>query len=186
MTNIEVANASGLFPVGTTVKAFPKKGLSTSDPLSGPPSGAELGNAVVAANGSLSIAGGTEGTSYLLYANVSGTDRYMSVRIDQLGETTVVATQANGDFEIVTVGKGLRVKEGANAKMGSATLAAGTVTVANTSVTANSRIFVTRKGAGANPGALTVSAKVAATSFTVTSTSGTDVGELDYFIVEPA
>jgi hypothetical protein len=52
------------------------------------------------------------------------------------------------DFRIATIGKGLRVIEGTNAKQGIATLAAGTVTVANTSVTANSRIFLTAQTLG--------------------------------------
>lgn len=186
MANIEVANASATFPVGTTVKAFPKKGITTYDPATGPPAGAELGNAVVAASGSLTIAGATEGAFYLLAAEVGGVWRYMSVHIDTTGEVTVIATQTNGDFELPTLGKTIKLKEGANGKMGVATLVAGTVTVANTSVTANSRIFLQRKGAGAGAGALTVSAKVAATSFTITSSNGADVGEVDYFIFEPA
>jgi hypothetical protein len=43
-----------------------------------------------------------------------------------------------------TVGNGLRVKEGVNARMGQATLIAGSKVVANTSVTATTRIFLTR------------------------------------------
>ena len=48
-----------------------------------------------------------------------------------------------GNLVANTAGGGLRVAEGANAKQGVATLVAGTVTVANTSVTATSRIFLT-------------------------------------------
>lgn len=78
-----------------------------------------------------------------------------------------------------------RVAEGTNAVMGVATLVAGTVTVANTAVTANSRIFLTAQTSGAAPGALRVSARVAGTSFTVTSSSGTDTSQFAYLIVEP-
>lgn len=46
-----------------------------------------------------------------------------------------------------TAGGGIKIKEGANARMGTATLTNGLVTVANTSVTANTRIFVTPRGA---------------------------------------
>ena len=77
------------------------------------------------------------------------------------------------------------VREGTNARMGVATLVGGTVTVANTSVTANSRIFLTAQTSGAGPGALRVSARVAGTSFTVTSSSGTDTSQFAYLIVEP-
>jgi hypothetical protein len=50
----------------------------------------------------------------------------------------------NGNVTLNTAGNGLQVKEGANARMGQATLVAGTKSIANTSVTANTRIFVTR------------------------------------------
>jgi hypothetical protein len=79
----------------------------------------------------------------------------------------------------------LGVREGSNARMGVATLVGGTVTVANTSVTATSRIFLTAQTSGAAAGALRVSARVAATSFTVTSSSGTDTSQFAYLIVEP-
>lgn len=85
-----------------------------------------------------------------------------------------------------TAGGGLNIKEGANARMGTATLVAGTVLVATTEVTANSRIFLTAQTSGAAPGALRVSARVAATSFTITSTSGTDTSSVAWMIVEPA
>lgn len=89
------------------------------------------------------------------------------------------------DLDIDSAGRGLRVAEGSNAKQGTATLAAGTVTVANTSVTANSRIFLTAQNSGAAPGALRVSARTAGTSFTITSTSGTDTSLVAWEIFEP-
>lgn len=66
---------------------------------------------------------------------------------------------------------GVLVVEGANAKQGVATLVAGTVTVANTSITATSRIFLTRQGLNASTamGELAVNARVLGTSFTITS-----------------
>lgn len=183
---LKVANASQLFPVGTAVKTYATKGFPVSDPLSGAPAGTLLGEANVAANGEWELAGAAEGSYYTLAAEVAGVWRYMHLHADSTGEITVIATQATGDFAITTAGKGLRIKEGANAKMGSGTLVAGKVTIANTSVTAESRIFVTRKGAIAHVGALTVTAKVAATSFTVESSVAEDVSEFDYLIVEPA
>jgi hypothetical protein len=83
-------------------------------------------------------------------------------------------------------GQGLQIKEGSNAKMGTSTLVAGTVTVATTAVTATSRIFLTAQTSGAAPGALRVSARTAATSFTITSTSGTDTSSVAWMLVEPA
>jgi hypothetical protein len=97
-----------------------------------------------------------------------------------------VMSITQGSFSVTTAGQGLAVKEGANAKQGTATLAAGTVVVSNTSVTANSRIFLTAQTSGAAPGALRVSARTAGTSFTITSTSGTDTSLVAYQIFEPA
>lgn len=101
--------------------------------------------------------------------------------------------QANGDFTIFgtnftlgVAGGVVRVKEGTNASMGTATLVAGTVTVNTTKVTANSRIFLSAQTTGAAPGALRVSARTAGTSFTITSTSGTDTSAVAWWIVEPA
>lgn len=91
---------------------------------------------------------------------------------------------STGNVLISTIGKGLQVKTGTNAKIGTATLAAGTVTVANTSVTANSRIFVTSNTDGGTPGWLRVSAKTVNTSFVITSSSATDTSTVAWIIVE--
>jgi len=85
-----------------------------------------------------------------------------------------------------TAGAGLQVKEGSNARMGLSTLVGGTVVVANTSVTANTRVFLTAQTSGASPGALRVSARTAGTSFTITSTSGSDTSTVAWLLVEPA
>jgi hypothetical protein len=96
------------------------------------------------------------------------------------------AFKAVGSVDAGSAGFGLKVAEGSNAKQGTATLSGGTVTVANTSVTASSRIFLTSTGAGgATSGALCVSAVVAGTSFTVTSTLVTDASTFNYEIFEP-
>jgi hypothetical protein len=84
-----------------------------------------------------------------------------------------------------TAGYGLQVKEGSNAKQGVATLTAGTVTVANTSVTASSRIYLTAQDNNTT-GALRVSARTAGTSFAITSGNAGDTGVVAYEIFEPA
>lgn len=89
-------------------------------------------------------------------------------------------------FAVSLVTVGLRVKEGSNARMGTATLVAGTVTVNTTAVTANSRVFLTAQTTGAGPGALRISARVAGTSFTITSTNAADTSSVAWMIVEPA
>lgn len=89
------------------------------------------------------------------------------------------------DLDVVTAGRGLKVNEGANGKQGTAALVAGTVTVANTSVTANSRILLTSQIDGGTPGFLRVSARVVGTSFTITSSSATDTSTVAFQIFEP-
>lgn len=99
------------------------------------------------------------------------------------GDITVL----NGNFKIGTVGSGLYVKTGTNATMGKGTLASGTATISTTRVTANSEIFITDTQAGVlNIGVPTVSAIVAGTSFTVTSSNVLDASTFNWFIVEPA
>jgi len=91
------------------------------------------------------------------------------------------------DLAINAAGKGLKVKEGSNAKMGvTSAMTAGSITVSTTAVTASSRIFLTAQTTGGTPGALRVSARTAGTSFTITSTSGTDTSTVAWMIVEPA
>src|SRR5215472_12352404 len=90
-----------------------------------------------------------------------------------------------GNVDVQSAGSGVRVAEGANAKQGTAVLVAGTLVVADTSVTANSRIFLTSNLDGGTPGFVRVSARVAGTSFTITSSSGTDTSTIAYEIFEP-
>lgn len=91
---------------------------------------------------------------------------------------------STGNVLISTIGKGLQVKTGTNAKIGTAVLVAGTVTVANTSVTANSRIFLTSQTDGGTVGFLRITAKTAATSFVITSSSVLDTSTVAWMIVE--
>lgn len=98
------------------------------------------------------------------------------------------ALSVGGDLKVTTAGKGLFVAEGSNAKMGTATLSAGTVTVSTTAVTANSRIFLTVQSLGTvtTPKAIAVTAKTASTSFVITSEDVTDTSVVAWMIVEPA
>ena len=102
--------------------------------------------------------------------------------------TERVRIDSTGQVICNTVGKGLSIKEGSNAKQGVATLVAGVVTVANTSVTANSRIFLTAQSLGTIllPAALAVTARTAGTSFTITSSDVTDTSVIAYEIFEPS
>ena len=70
--------------------------------------------------------------------------------------------------------------------MGTATLSAGTVTVNTNKVTANSVIMLTSQSDGGTPGFVRVSGRSASTSFTITSSSGTDTSVIGWVILEPA
>ena len=100
----------------------------------------------------------------------------------------IIATAGNVVITATaTVGKGkLNVPAtGANAIVGtSAALSGspGTVTVATTAVTASSKIFLTYASAGGTQGFLRISAIVAGTSFTISSTTA-DTSTVNWFIV---
>lgn len=80
----------------------------------------------------------------------------------------------------------LKITEGANRKQNVVTLIAGSKVVANTSVTATSRIFLTSQTDGGTPGWLRVSSRIPGTSFTITSSSASDVSIVAYLFTEPA
>ena len=145
-------------------------------------------------NGDLNVTGkinigSTPVNLYQSSANVLKTDSFFVMGGDG---------QANGQFTAFTgnpkalvagsPGGGLAVAEGSNARMGTVTLVAGTATVANTSVTATSRIQLTAQSLGTvtAPKALAVTARTAGTSFTVTSADATDTSVVAWFMVEPA
>lgn len=72
----------------------------------------------------------------------------------------------------------------ANGTRGQATLASGTVTVANTSVKTGAMIILTGEGV-ANAGEIGQGTIVNNTSFVIQSTSATDVRVVNYIIVNP-
>lgn len=101
--------------------------------------------------------------------------------------------QSGGNFSVFgtalilgSAGTGLQIKEGANATSGIATLVAGTVTVNTNKVTATSRIQLTSQVDGGTPGFQRVSARVAGTSFTITSSNAADTSQVAWTLIEPA
>lgn len=108
------------------------------------------------------------------------------IRLENSTPTTIGRITAGGDLKLEAVGGGVYLKEGTNATMGTATLSGGTVTVSTTKVTANSRIFLTPQGGGANRGFVVVSARTAGTSFTILSNNVLDTNDVAWLIVEPA
>lgn len=128
----------------------------------------------ILANGKLEWGDGTAPVGVNLFRDGSA----------RLHTTNDFATEGNLVADVA--GKGLIVREGTNARMGRSTLVAGTVVVANTSVTANTEIFLTCQTPGGTPGFLRVSARTAATSFTILSSSGTDTSVVAWLLLEPA
>ena len=120
----------------------------------------------------------------------------MALNTNQTTDTVVPSTgkmSVSGNLSIGTVGKGVLVKEGSNAKMGQAILSgAGTVTVNNTSVTANSRIFLSYADKGTASTGLTeplwISSISAGSSFTIKSgtTGSSNDSTVNWLIIEPA
>ncbi len=94
--------------------------------------------------------------------------------------------QVTGDIKLNTAGNGIYVKEGVNATSGLATLVGGVVTVNTTKVTANSRIQLTGQGGSiVNLGSYSVTARVANTSFDISSSNFSDTNTVAWVIVEP-
>lgn len=115
----------------------------------------------------------------LLFGAAGDTNLYRSA-------ADVLAT--DDDLSLKTAGKGLQFKEGSNARMGTATLVAGEAVVANTSVTADTRILLTTQSLGTVTASMpvAVTARTAATSFTITSSDATDTSVVAYLLMEPA
>jgi hypothetical protein len=107
------------------------------------------------------------------------------VALFQVGGVTKSSVDANGNLTTQAAGIGLQIKSGSNARIGTGTLSGGTLTVANTSVTANTRVFLTDTTSGAltNVGSLTV-VTTAGTGFVVTSSNVLDTSTFNWLLVE--
>lgn len=100
-----------------------------------------------------------------------------------LGAITPTSVVASGNVSAV----GLRVTEGANGKQGVTTLSGGASVVSNTSVTADSRIFLSVQSLGTVtvPTPIAVTARDVGVSFTVTSSNVIDTSVIAFEIFEP-
>lgn len=101
-------------------------------------------------------------------------------------DSSIAMDWTDGNISLQTVGKGLEIKEGSNARMGVATLVGGSAVVSNNTITANTRIFLTSQNVSGTPGYIYVSARTASTSFTITSASALDTSTVAYLLMEPA
>lgn len=146
---------------------------STTDIITARVAGDAQPQLVINANGRIEFGGGTDPVDVALF-------RDGSLRLHTVNDFVT-----EGDLICDVTGKGLKVKEGSNARMGTATLVAGTVTVSNTSVTANTRIVLTRSTAGGTVGHLSYTISAGA-SFTINSSSASDTSTVNWLLAEPA
>lgn len=107
-----------------------------------------------------------------------------------LALNAAAAVSVVSDLEISTAGKKLIINGGAATDfIGTATLAAGTVTIANTNIAANDRIFLSRITAGAGAVGFLTYVINAGVDFVVSSVdstgaaANTDVGAFAYVII---
>ena len=132
------------------------------------------------------LGAGTYGLELSLYAptmlfnDITNSSLMMQLDTSANGGMTLT----NRQLTIGTAGYGIQIKSGTNAKIGTCTLAAGTCTVSNTAVTANSLIQTAGNTPAGTPGALFVSAVTVGTGFTIKSTSSTDTSVVGYIITE--
>jgi len=96
------------------------------------------------------------------------------------GSTGLV--QINGNLGLNTAGNKLNIATGSQASVGTGTLATGTATTNTTAVTGSSIIQVQLTSCS-SCGTLYISAQLAGTSFTVTSTNGSDASTFNYWII---
>lgn len=117
-----------------------------------------------------------------------GTNAAIDLKLTPKGTGDVAIV--TGYLDILEAGSGISIAEGANGRMGSSTLVAGTKSIAIASVTANTRVFLTRTTAGAGavgflvsdisvPGTLTVSSVDA-----LGVSAATDTSSFDYLCIE--
>lgn len=142
---------------------------------------------IVRGDGQLVLGSGSATGDTNLYrsgANALATDDSFTAATG-LTATAGDITATNGNVVISTAGKGLNVKTGSNARIGTLTLTGATpVVVSTTAVTADSAVYLTVKTVGGTPAFSWVSARSAGVSFSVTGTAG-DTSVLNWHIVEP-
>jgi len=137
----------------------------------------------------------TSGSNNVIIGDIAGTSTLADTIVLAAGTTERIRHNSTkcsiqtGDLAVETAGKGLQVKEGTNAKIGVTGAFPGggtnTYTVTNTSVTANSIIFIS-----AVSGATTIDPKIwvstinAGADFIISSGDNSFVGTVGWMIVE--
>lgn len=194
----QIYEFGGLASSGNAIWCLTSPGASEVDVL-----GASSGDASVSPSAGMITLDGTSGQITATGSN-SGASITFSLpsaitcpgsltTTTTLTATAGAITATNGNLAVGTAGNGLVIKEGSNARSGTATLSSGTIAVSNTSVTSNTRIHVSRQGINSSTalGSLTVVSNPS-TGFTITSVSATtptntitgDTSIVHWFLVE--
>lgn len=108
----------------------------------------------------------------------------IAVKPNALGGTVNLLGQ--GDGAVTLAGRTVVPTGGTGARMGTAVLVGGTVTVTTTAIAAGSVVLLTTQVPGGTVGAPYVSARTAGTSFVITSTSGTDTSTVGWRVLDPS
>lgn len=135
-------------------------------------------------------------TSEAWSATANGTSISFQVTRNTTTTTSTIAQVLNtsasiSGVAISNVGSGLLIKEGTNARMGRATLVAvllspSVVTVSNNTVTASTEIFLCSNVPSGGPGVLSVTARTAGVSFTISSSAIGDTSVVSWLLIEPS
>lgn len=119
-----------LFPVGTTVKAFPRSNwLHHQLPPSGAAPGSETNSQVVPASGSITFTGLADDTPYYAGASVGGTWRYVGFRTAPAPTETASATVFTPAGSIAATDVQAAIQEAATEAVAEATRTASTLGV---------------------------------------------------------
>lgn len=134
----------------------------------------------------IDITASTETSRVRIRAKGAGVDRDV-LQLYGTGTVNVPAgdlTLQTGSLDIQAAGSKIKIATGANASVGtSASMTAGTITINTTAVTTNSLIFLTHKTFGGTTGVLRPDNIVNGTSFDIVSSSNTDTGTVQWFII---
>ncbi len=121
--------------------------------------------------------------------NASGTSPTITATGTSPNESLVATVGGTGVLSLAcntttAVAKLLSIASGTNQRAGNLTLVGGTLTVNNTTVTANTLLLLTHKTSGGTPGVQITYTVIAATSFTVNSDNALDTSTFSYFLLE--
>lgn len=177
---IKCLRLRGTLAVPTAVSAGDQMGLHSFQAYNGT-NFVEAAGMLAVARGAWNATGATSDLVYRLANTVSGVTTFTDCM--RLLNTVFDVQIDAGNLIINTLGKGIQIRTGNNARVGVSTLVAGTVTVSNTSVTANTLVMVNHATAGGTLGILS-STKSNGVSFTITSTLGTDTSTVNWMLVE--